>query len=245
MVIHMDNVKQKVIDMDNILDGIGERLRMERERLKQTQTDFAALGGVSKPSQVRYEHGTRHPDGVYLAKIERAGADLVFILTGRRGPAFKDLGKPLEGEFRLEGQDYSRIRIYDVDASAGTGIVPTNEDVSHLLAISNEWVSQLGLVPALTGMIRVRGDSMTPTIPDQSYILVDFRGRADWSRPGIYVVRLGDEIVVKRLKASVEPGNQWAALTSDNPIYEPMFFKNPDQSEFDPIAKVCAVIATT
>jgi transcriptional regulator with XRE-family HTH domain len=67
---------------------IGERLRAERERLGLSQQEFSAVGGVHLKSQGNYEHGKRGaPDADYLAAIDEAGADVLYILTGRRGTA--------------------------------------------------------------------------------------------------------------------------------------------------------------
>ncbi|SCW97475.1 helix-turn-helix domain-containing protein [Pseudomonas sp. NFACC05-1] len=64
-----------------------ERLRAERTRLGLNQTDFAALAGVTKKTQMLYEAGERVPDANYLAAIAEAGADLSFIVTGQKNTA--------------------------------------------------------------------------------------------------------------------------------------------------------------
>lgn len=61
-----------------------ERLRAERTRLGLNQTDFAALAGVTKKTQMLYEAGERVPDANYMAAIGQAGADLYFIITGQK-----------------------------------------------------------------------------------------------------------------------------------------------------------------
>lgn len=63
---------------------IGERLREERERLGFNQPDFAALAGTTKKSQIDYEKGATFPKANYLEVIANAGADVLYILTGRR-----------------------------------------------------------------------------------------------------------------------------------------------------------------
>lgn len=60
----------------------GQRILSERTRLNLTQPQMAKIGGVSKGSQILYEKG-KAPTADYLAAIERAGADIVYILTGR------------------------------------------------------------------------------------------------------------------------------------------------------------------
>ena len=66
------------------MNTIGARLREERERLRKTQDDFAALAGVGKRALIHYEKGERMPDAALLAAIAAAGADVLYILTGQR-----------------------------------------------------------------------------------------------------------------------------------------------------------------
>lgn len=61
----------------------GQRLREERERLNMTLVKMAGRGGVSRGSQILYEKGNP-PTADYLAAISKAGADVLFILTGVR-----------------------------------------------------------------------------------------------------------------------------------------------------------------
>lgn len=63
--------------------GIGDRLKAERERLGFTQSDFAALVGASKKSQIRWEHDESYPDAAALAAFAAAGADVLWIITGQ------------------------------------------------------------------------------------------------------------------------------------------------------------------
>jgi transcriptional regulator with XRE-family HTH domain len=63
-----------------------ERLRLERMKLRMTQTDMAQLAGVSKTSQISYESGGSLPDASYLAKLAEGGLDVQWLLVGRRTP---------------------------------------------------------------------------------------------------------------------------------------------------------------
>lgn len=63
---------------------LGDRLREERERLGFNQTDFAALAGSTRKTQFNYESGERTPDAAYLAAISAAGADVSYLVTGKR-----------------------------------------------------------------------------------------------------------------------------------------------------------------
>lgn len=74
---------------------MAERLKSERERLGLSQSAFGALAGASKSSQVRYENGSRSPDGAYLSELAKHGVDVLYILTGQR-----TLGRELMQEIR-------------------------------------------------------------------------------------------------------------------------------------------------
>lgn len=61
---------------------IAKYLKSERIRLEMSQTQMAALGGISKATQLAYETGVTKPDAVYLSKLRAGGVDTGFILSG-------------------------------------------------------------------------------------------------------------------------------------------------------------------
>ncbi|MCK9194423.1 MAG: helix-turn-helix domain-containing protein [Nevskia sp.] len=61
-----------------------QRLKLERERLRLSQTEFAEIGGVKKGAQINYEKGERSPDADYLERVGAYGVDLSYLLTGTR-----------------------------------------------------------------------------------------------------------------------------------------------------------------
>lgn len=73
------------------MNGIGQRLREERERLGMTQRVFGDIGGVEPNAQGKYESGERSPRVDYLAALAARGVDAQYVLSGIRTPA------PLEG----------------------------------------------------------------------------------------------------------------------------------------------------
>ena len=63
---------------------IGARLREERERLRLSQTAFAARAGTTQNTQYLYEKGERTPDGTYFAEVVQTGVDILYVLSGAR-----------------------------------------------------------------------------------------------------------------------------------------------------------------
>lgn len=67
-----------------ISPGVGDRLREERDRLGQNQTDFGTAAGVSRGTQKAYELETSSPDVRYLSALQSMGVDVHYVLTGSR-----------------------------------------------------------------------------------------------------------------------------------------------------------------
>jgi len=69
------------------MNGLGPRLREERERLGMTQRVFGDIGGVEPNAQGKYESGERTPRLDYLAALAAKGVDALYVLNGIRTPA--------------------------------------------------------------------------------------------------------------------------------------------------------------
>lgn len=229
---------------------ISYKIKALRHRAGMTQDEFAkALG--QKPSKIRdIEAGRQRVNDQFVTNlVEIFPVDLNWLFSSDDsdvdappiGPA--NGNKPFRADVQIKGQDYSTIRLYDVDAAAGNGIIPVTEDTSDQLAFSRTWLLRHGIAADLAGLVRVKGDSMAPTLPDRSLVLVDFRGRADWSVPGVYIIRHEGAIVVKRLQLPTKPRESWAIMISDNPAYPPVFIADASAVDFAPIGRVRAVIA--
>lgn len=65
---------------------VGQRLKMERHRLGLSEAAMALRTGQSKDLLIRLERGEALPSGNALHAMLAAGADIVFIMCGERGP---------------------------------------------------------------------------------------------------------------------------------------------------------------
>ena len=99
----------------------------------------------------------------------------------------------------------------DVGASAGPGAAVDHESTKGAVSFDPKMLRGLGVRAEDASMIRVRGDSMEPTLMDGDEILVDRTPRA-W-RDGIHVIRVDGDLMVKRL--SRVPGGG-VLISSDN-----------------------------
>lgn len=104
-----------------------------------------------------------------------------------------------------------------VGASAGAGAAVDEEAVSAGFAFDPRWLRRLGADPRALSIITVEGDSMAPTLDDGDDILVDGADTAARLRDGIYVLRMDDALMVKRVARLPVPGR--ISVKSDNPLY--------------------------
>ena len=105
-----------------------------------------------------------------------------------------------------------------VRVSAGPGALVTGEQEKPYFAFDERWLK--ALTPTQAGqlsIIRVEGDSMAPTLNAGDDILVDFGDCADRLRDGVYVLRVEDALVVKRI--ALNPVGRRVTVQSDNPAY--------------------------
>lgn len=82
--------------------SLGERLKVERERLGYTQPDFAELVGASKRSQIGWEQGRSAPDANALAAWAAEGLDVGYVLSGVRANVATSRHLPPDEQLLLE-----------------------------------------------------------------------------------------------------------------------------------------------
>jgi len=106
----------------------------------------------------------------------------------------------------------------DVGAAAGAGAYDGDERGKAHIAFDPVWLRRLARgAPDQLSIIRVAGDSMAPTLADGDDILVDRGDGAERVRDGVYVLRMDEALVVKRL--ALNPAARTLTISSDNAAY--------------------------
>jgi len=110
------------------------------------------------------------------------------------------------------------VRRHPVSVSAGPGALVTEELGKPCFAFDGRWLKVLTATqPSRLSIVRVEGDSMAPTLNSGDDILVDLGDSTERLRDGIYVLRIDDAVVVKRL--ALNPTGRRVTVQSDNPAY--------------------------
>lgn len=105
-----------------------------------------------------------------------------------------------------------------VSASAGPGAIPNDEQARPYFAFDERWLRHMTAArPGDLAILRVEGDSMAPTLGDGDDILVDRGDCGERLRDGIYVLRVEEALMVKRL--ALNPVTRRVTVQSDNPAY--------------------------
>jgi len=106
-----------------------------------------------------------------------------------------------------------RIARLAVSASAGPGALVDGEVMLGTDVIDPALARRLGLKDGQAAIIRVRGASMEPGLRDGDHIVVDTADRSPSARGRLYVIRIDDLTMVKRV--ALQRGR--LSVTSDNP----------------------------
>lgn len=180
-----------------------ERLCAERGE------DFASLSRLLGKNSAYIQQYLRRGTPKRLREEERRTLAAYFNIPESM------LGAP--GEERLRSAMVAIMRA-PVRASAGAGSINGDESERPYFAFDERWLKRM--TTATTDdlvIIRVEGDSMAPTLGDGDDILIDRGDCGDRLRDGIYVMRVDESLIVKRL--AINPVTRRVTVQSDNPAY--------------------------
>lgn len=165
----------------------------------------------------KYDKGTL-PNVDYAAAIADAlDISLEWLISGR-GEMDRQPGSPAPAPAREPiPPEFALVPYLHVEASAGGGAINHAEETEQMLAFRAEWLHRNGISPTHAKALTVLGDSMEPTLSSGDVILVDTRV-GDVGQPGIYVIRVDDRLLVKRIQPIFGGALK---LISENPVYSP------------------------
>jgi phage repressor protein C with HTH and peptisase S24 domain len=119
------------------------------------------------------------------------------------------------------------VPVYDVAASAGHGSVVDYESIACKLAFPPDYLHHITSTnPKHLQIISVKGDSMNPTLHHDDLVMLD-RSKTSLNYDGLFVLRYGEALLVKRVSRSATPGR--IIIISDNrSIYPPQEYDGED-----------------
>lgn len=214
-----------------MLEGAADRLREERDRLHLNQTEFSKMAGVSKNTQSAYESGSSPITLAYLDRIAAVGVDVEYVVLGRKPGSSLALAA---GEAADDG--LISVPMHNLAVSAGGGAIAIEAfDVVGYWPFPAKDLREMATRPDQLHLLPVKGDSMSPTLNDGDWIMVD-GSRRDWV-DGLHVARFYEDLFVKRVQFE----GRSIRLVSDNAGYRTIEIERTneaDVSAFEIIGRV-------
>lgn len=208
------------------------RIKQLRRARGITQDELGLLLGVQKAAVCKYEtERVALPNHVLLRLVDIFGVSADYILgkdevTPLPKHARERMRGAAAGTSREEGFDSMGLRTADAVAVPLVGMVHAGEPM-----LAEEYVSDY--IPVAAGEVfngdyffmEVVGDCMTGDyIAEGSVVLV--KRESELREGKIYVVRLEDEVLLRRVKKI----KRSLALIPSNPAYDPMIVSEGDVS---------------
>lgn len=215
---------------------------MKSDRFKDRL--FAAMEGGSSYSLAKKSGMAESLIRKYLAGDSLPGMDKLVLLADLLGVKLEWLatgkgpkrcgeypvGEPL-GNYRvaerggLADDQYVFLPWYEVHRATGGATSTGFGQALDALAFKRTWIqSELRVSPDNLSLFVVQGDSMAPALHQGDIVLAD---RSAALRDGIFLVRMGSSVQVKRLQCMIDGT---VKIKSDNQAYEEEYF-SPDQVE--------------
>ena len=213
----------------DVMITVGKRLRAARLSRGLAQGDVAKVTKNTRELISLVETGKSGLSPAKLfaaAQFLKVSMDYLFGLTDDPTPSeeltldlktsaalIRDLKQMREEGEVLPDPEYVRVSEVTTAAAAGVGATVGTERVTGRMKFPRPWLNSHGLTASECRIIRVIGESMEPTLPDGSAILVNLASRRRRDNR-IFVIRIDEELIVKR--AAKDPAAGWQLL-SDSP----------------------------
>lgn len=198
-----------------------QRLTQARTAKNINKSEMAKLIGVSAATVTQWENSTiRHIAGKHLTRVcELLDVTPEWLLYGTDATKESSARVPAPGAMKIEylnddDPSFVPIRMVKLRLSAGISgySIEPEHDSDSLLKMSQRWIQKNGFqIENLIG-IKVRGESMEPSLYDGDVVVINTADTAPVDG-AVFAVNYEGEDVVKRLVR--DAGSWW--LASDNP----------------------------
>lgn len=206
------------------MNDVSDKLKSLRERAGLSIRQMAAEAGMESSSS--YNHYEKRFKAPYLPRDKaEAFAEALAPHGVDRREVMALAGVPT-GLPAVTEAGVVVVPVYDIAASAGPGTYVDYEMQIAQLSLPRDYLKSLTSTgPDQLAIIRVKGDSMEPTLRDGDIVLVD-RAKTSYGFDGLFVIQIDGTLHVKRLARSGRNGV--VSVLSDNPLYPSVEYARSD-----------------
>lgn len=137
--------------------------------------------------------------------------------------------------------DMCAVPVYNVYASCGFGAQNDTEYQLRTEFLPCLWLRRFGLTEEDARIIICHGDSMEDTLSDGDEVLVDTRELDHPVKHGVYVVRIGKHVYIKRLKYDIM-AEGYNVISDNKEEYDSFIVNEEKLDEFAVIGKVVTTV---
>lgn len=113
---------------------------------------------------------------------------------------------------------FDYIPMAETRLSAGGGCFVLSENMEDYYAFRKNWLSRVASSPNRLVLMRINGNSMSPTLEDGDTVMID-TGRRDIKEGMIYALRVDHSVMIKRLSFRV--GGKVLIISDNRHDYDP------------------------
>ena len=139
--------------------------------------------------------------------------------------------------------DFVVIPVFSAQASCGNGNVVETATVVRLIEVNKAWIHRFCGTANMRALniISVTGDSMSPTLKDGDFIVIDTSAKHAYT-DAMFAYMLDDDLFVKRFQRT----GRNLTIRSDNPMYPPVVLTPEDMEYgFKVIGRVVTICVVT
>ena len=202
--------------------AVGDRLRETRKQRGWTQKQLAEEIGATGSDLASMEQGrvgrSLHT-AIRAARALRISLDYITGVTDE--PRSQD---ELLDELQRRDRDLQAVKtayvednlvtIADLESQAASCPAAGEDDAPLKTSFTWRWMCNHGLQPDRCRIMRVSETAMEPTLPRGAAVLIDLRQRRR-REGGIFVVRVGDDTVIRRTIRDPKKGWMLASDSKD------------------------------
>ncbi|MBD1576275.1 S24 family peptidase [Vibrio sp. S11_S32] len=171
--------------------------------------------------------------------------DVVAQLREKFGDVGEGKVHPIQSNVRrvqeIEDIDVTPIPVYNVYAACGFGSLVDSEYQIRTTYLPTETLARFGVCSKTARIITCDGDSMEDTLSDGDEVLVDIRELEHPVKNGVYVIRIGKHVFIKRLKYNIL-AESYDVISDNTAEYEPFTLTKHQLEDFAIEGKIVTVV---
>jgi len=136
---------------------------------------------------------------------------------------------------------FDYIPMAETQLSAGGGAFVISEEIEGYYAFRKSWLNRVASSAKNLVLMRVLGDSMSPTIQEDDTVMIDI-GKRSIKEGMIYAIRFDSTVMIKRL--AFRPGGRILIISDNRHEYEPYEVEMRDLHIIGQIIFFCRTFAT-